>query len=88
MWRPLVRQVIVKILVLSIYRRDVQLIMLCHNCKLKGHYRKQCPKAVNVVNVEPNVFCGVVKTSEKIVKFSAVSDHKWTRPLNMVAYYQ
>ena len=26
-----------------------------HNCKLWGHYRKQCTKAVNVVKVEPNV---------------------------------
>ena len=84
MWRPLVRQVNVKNAVLNIYRRDVQLIMaICHNCKLKGHYRKQCPKAVNVVNVEPNVFCGVVKTAEKFVQISTVSDKKWTRPLNI-----
>ena len=55
---------------------------ICHNCKLKGHYRKQCTKAV-VVNVEPNVFCGVVKTAEKYVKISSVSDHKWTHPLNI-----
>ena len=49
---------------------------ICHNCKLKGHYRKQCTKAVNVVNVEPNVFCGVVKTAEKCVKIRVVSDQK------------
>ena len=56
---------------------------ICHNCKLKGHYRKQCTKAVNVVKVEPNVFCGVVKPAEKFVKISAVSGHKWTHPLNI-----
>ena len=50
---------------------------------MKGHYRKQCSKAVNVVNVEPNVFCGVVNTAEKCVKISAVSDQKWTHPLNI-----
>ena len=50
---------------------------------MKGHYRKQCTKAINVVNVDPNVFYGVVKTGEKIVKISVVSDQKWTHPLNI-----
>ena len=29
------------------------------------------------------MFCGVVKTAEQFVKISAVSDHKWTHPLNI-----